>query len=466
MGKKVLVFALTLFLVKYGVAQYDAQGINLLANWKDSSFNHNNMVARYNSIWGWYDEVKQKEYAIMGGKDGTYFIEVTNPSNPVLRAYVKGKVGDCTWREYKAFGNYAYLISDDTHPNIANTFQIVDMSYLPDSVHIIHDSPNILSRAHTLYIDSDKLYCAMVKAPANTYYNMAVYSLADPTNPTLISTLNDDYPTIQGIHDMFVRNDTIYASAQYQGLYIFKLTASNKFEMLGHIIGYPYAGYNHSSWLTPDGKTLVFLDEVPEGLPAKIADVSDLSDIRITSTFNSTEGPTPHNPYIVGQDKLIIAYYQDGIQIFDISDPYNPIRTSYFDTHPQNGNSYLPFYGYDGCWGAYPYLPSGIILAADRQNGLFILQEGEDVKTPKVKSEVVKIWPNPFQNHLTIKASDGIKDVMVSCHDISGRLIYLKNLNLHGNSCQISLGDDIPKGFYILNIKGQGINHTEKLLKQ
>ena len=28
---------------------------------------------------------------------------------------------------------------------------------------------------------------------------------------------------------------------------------------------------------------------------------------------------------------------------------------------------------FDGCWGAYPYLPSGLILATDQQEGLFIL---------------------------------------------------------------------------------------------
>ena len=28
---------------------------------------------------------------------------------------------------------------------------------------------------------------------------------------------------------------------------------------------------------------------------------------------------------------------------------------------------------FDGCWGAYPYLPSGLVLATDQQEGLFIL---------------------------------------------------------------------------------------------
>ena len=29
---------------------------------------------------------------------------------------------------------------------------------------------------------------------------------------------------------------------------------------------------------------------------------------------------------------------------------------------------------FEGCWGAYPYLPSGLILASDQQTGLHILE--------------------------------------------------------------------------------------------
>nr|MBA3900257.1 choice-of-anchor B family protein [Bacteroidota bacterium] len=199
--------------------QYDAQNIDFKSNWKDESFDHTTMETFYNSIWGWHDHSKRREYGILGGKDGTYFIEVTNPENPVFRAYVKGKQSNCIWREFKTYKNYAYLISDDAPPN---SFQIVDMSYLPDSVHVVHDSNEIFETAHTLYIDGDKLYCAHVRKKDGTYYSMAVYSLADPKNPVLLRALSDDYPEIDQVHDMFVRNDTVYASTGFQGLHIFK----------------------------------------------------------------------------------------------------------------------------------------------------------------------------------------------------------------------------------------------------
>jgi len=75
----------------------------------------------------------------------------------------------------------------------------------------------------------------------------------------------------------------------------------------------------------------------------------------------------PHNTHVIG-NYLITSYYTDGVTIVDTSDPYNLIEVAYFDTSPQYQGD-----GYYGCWGAYPYLPSGLILATDRQNGLHVL---------------------------------------------------------------------------------------------
>jgi hypothetical protein len=75
----------------------------------------------------------------------------------------------------------------------------------------------------------------------------------------------------------------------------------------------------------------------------------------------------PHNTHVIG-NYLVTSYYTDGVTIVDASDPYNLIEVAYFDTSPQYEGD-----GYNGCWGAYPYLPSGLILATDRQNGLHVL---------------------------------------------------------------------------------------------
>jgi hypothetical protein len=41
---------------------------------------------------------------------------------------------------------------------------------------------------------------------------------------------------------------------------------------------------------------------------------------------------TPHNPVVMG-NKLYVSWYQAGVQVFDITDPTNPIRKGQYDTY-------------------------------------------------------------------------------------------------------------------------------------
>ena len=65
---------------------------------------------------------------------------------------------------------------------------------------------------------------------------------------------------------------------------------------------------------------------------------------------------------------LITSYYTDGIHITDASQPSELIEIGYYDTSLRSGVQA------EGCWGAYPFLPSGLILATDIEEGLFVLQ--------------------------------------------------------------------------------------------
>ena len=81
-------------------AQYPSQNITLLSHWDTAITAAEPAYAiRYNSVWGWVDPQDNKEYAIIGSTDGTYFIDVTIPTAPVVRAYVAGRRNQCIWRE-------------------------------------------------------------------------------------------------------------------------------------------------------------------------------------------------------------------------------------------------------------------------------------------------------------------------------------------------------------------------------
>ena len=467
MKKYLLLIILAVFSTTEIFAQFPHQNINLLSIWDNPSVVGEPVYGiRYQGCWGWADTSNGKEYAIIGAsKPGTYIIEVTNPFAPVQRAYIPG-IGNANtsiWHEIKSYGKYLYIASDDGGPN---TFQIADMSYLPDSVHIVHNDSTIFKRSHTIYVDGNKLYCGSVGRPGNVHYSMAVYSLANPALPQLLRALDQDYPAISYVHDMFVRNDTVYASCGTQGLYIFKFnTGSNTFTMLGNLPN-PSGNYNHSSFLTDDGQTLINCEEVPTGLPVKMVDVSDVTNPGIITTFSSASGATPHNPYIKN-GRAVIAWYQDGIQVYDISVPSAPVRIGYFDTDTLTGSG-----AYSGCWGAYTDLPSNVILASDMQNGLFVL-EANNILTVGMEAaaspeQTSTVYPNPARNNIFIDyGCDRDMPAVISVVDINGKTVLSRREKLWKGKNHFTV-DVSPsaEGIYAVTLSGNaGVISTGKFIR-
>jgi choice-of-anchor B domain-containing protein len=430
---------------------FDASNVTLMSRWFDANMPAEpQFAAKYNSCYGYYDALNNKEYAILGSTKGTHIIDVSNPGSPIEVDFVAGRRDSCVWREYKTYKHYLYAVSDDAPPN---SLQIIDLSYLPDSVNVIHDSDTIFQKSHTIYIDGNKLYCGVLTTLTNQYA-MGVYSLNDPEHPQFLADLESFYPQYYQVHDMFVRNDTVYASCGFEKMQIFKFDSlNNSFNQLGSLTNYPEAGYNHSSTLTQNGEYLIFADEVPAELGMKIVNVSDLSDIQITSVFRSNLGATPHNPYLK-EDKVLIAYYRDGLQIFDVSNPSNPLRTGYFDTHPQNGNSYSG-QAYQGAWGAYPFLPSGIVLVSDMQFGLFVLDANTALGMPRLDKKNVErtitLSPNPAETSCVILGLPESK-ALIELVDIHGRslLSHFKQEN-SGTSLNLNL-ESINPGVYQIRV--------------
>jgi len=74
-----------------------------------------------------------------------------------------------------------------------------------------------------------------------------------------------------------------------------------------------------------------------------------------------------------------------------------------------------------------------------------------------------KIYPNPTNNILTIKTIKNFGEVNLTLTDINGREILTKKVALFGKvDLDIS---NITTGIYILNIKGEQINTSEKIIK-
>lgn len=477
--KKIIYSLISLLFLQVSAQVYPSQNINLIGHISPNTATTGLAQGdqRYSGCWGWYQSSKNKEYAISGGSSGTYFIDISSPTTPTVSDYVPGKTA-CIWREIKTYQNICYVASDDFG---TNRFQIIDMQYLPDSVHVIHDGNSYFNRSHTLWIDNDKLYCGSVTYTNNpAFASMAVYSLATPTAPTLIRRLEQDHPFIQHVHDMYVRNDTIYANCGNQGMYLFQLTASNTFTQIGSYINYASgSNYNHSSYLTPNGKHLVFCDEVPSGLPIRIVDVQNFSNITPVSSFIPYSTSTPHNPYLISNSIAVVSCYQDGLLVYNIANPASPLVAGFFDTYPWGGAPSGNYLGgpYRGNWGAYPWLPSGLIIANDMQTGVFILDPsaaysntvGINLPTSTVgldkysQKNNFNLFPNPASNKITIKYASK-NDVRLQITNVLGDVVFEKTYKDGINeSLWIS---ELTDGAYLIKITEEDTIVVKKLIVQ
>ena len=438
MQKASILFLLIFFL---RIDLYSQQNTNLLFHWQDTTLVGSNAYNNtYNEIWGL--NINGSEIAVIGSTAGTHFFDVSNPLVSTEVAFVAGAYTGpgVIHRDYHDFDGYLYIVCDEGSPS---TLQIVDISNLPTSVNIVYDSNNLLNKVHNIFIDTAtaKLYaCATGDA-------MEVFSLTNPDNPTLIYTYND----VGHVHDAYVKNDTAFLNCGNDGLRIMDFTMVNNSGdtpvELASYTSYPDAGYNHSGWLTDDGTIYAMQDE-NHGYDVKILDVSDYSNISVLATFNSGVDPNSmaHNG-IIKDDLLYIAYYHDGLRVFDISNPSNPIQVNYYDTYlPNNHNSYK------GAWGVYPYLNSGNVLVSDMQTGLYVFELNANSPTEiKEEKKPSYIYPNPITLSFII---NNLYADLIIMYDVFGRAVRTEKLNKNIN---IFNRNNIKDGLYLIEFYKEGL---------
>ena len=112
----------------------------------------------------------------------------------------------------------------------------------------------------------------------------------------------------------------------------------------------------------------------------------------------------PHNTFVYG-NFLVTSYYRDGVVIHDATYPSNLIEVGNYDTAPSMSGD-----GFNGCWGVYPYLPSGLIIASDIEEGLFILGPTYQQAAYLVGNVTDVVTTNALDNVLVEIVASGITD--------------------------------------------------------
>ncbi|MCB0737957.1 MAG: choice-of-anchor B family protein [Bacteroidetes bacterium] len=407
----------------------------------------------FNDIWGWADGTG-REYAIMGSLDSIYFIDVTDPANPIEVDAEPGRDVNCIHRDFKTYKHYCFAVADEGFSSL----QVFDLQYLPDSVHKVYDSDEFGYRAHNIFIEGSKLYLA-ANLSKEKFSALRVLNIENPSKPKLLFDLEAQGINLDYVHDIYVRNDTAICSGGEDGIYVFNVFDSieksgSKFyapgmELTGGMATYPNKGYNHSSAMDKTGKYIYFADE-NHGLALKVMAQKDNRGWSVVKEFGHEheKGSIAHNPFVNG-DLLYVSYYQQGVQVYDISVPDSPVRVGFYDTYPRN----MGFDGLDGCWGVYPYLPSGNIIASDQYFGLYVFGELSSISRPQ-KVSVLNVYPNPVSLGGIMGLNLEKPIVSISLHDLNGKLIKSFPPTTRGNEpFNIQFPENLVGGTYQLRVE-------------
>jgi choice-of-anchor B domain-containing protein len=352
---KSLAFTPLLLLLLNFKAQNNPLNVEQVAHVPLSSFQ---VPSDLNDIWGWVDN-EGNEYAIVGTRQGTSVFDLSTPSEPVEVFFEQGL--NSIWRDVKTYGDFAYITTE-----AQNGLLIIDLSPLPLSNDLTtyyynYSSSADWNKAHNIFID-DRGYAYIFGANRGNGGCIILDLNLDPTQPVEIADINNWYA-----HDGMVHGDTLFLANGSDSFFsIWDVSTPSNPVLLAQnpTVGF----YSHNIWSSDDGN-YVYTTEEDNGGHLSEFDISNFNNIELTDKIQAEPGNNimPHNAFFIN-DYIINSYYTTGIQLFDVKNKGNLINVGHFDTSPNYAGP-----GSDGCWGVYPWLPSGLIIASDIQEGLYVL---------------------------------------------------------------------------------------------
>ena len=341
---------------------------------------------RANDNWGWTDSETGREYALVGRNDGTSFIDITDPTNPML-------IGDLPktsntprsqlWRDIKTYRDHAFIVADGAGAHGMQVFDLTrlrdvvdppvvfdpDLLYRGDGLNVVESSHNIIINEETGFAYLTSRGCA----------GMHMVDISEPMEPTFVGCSEPG-----GTHDA---QCIVYRGPDesYRGREICLRMSGNRFQISDvtdksnpvelSTASHPNPAYMHQGWVTEDHRYFIMDDESDviagnvETTRTLVWELDDLEDPILVKEFFGSLPASAHNLYVKG-DFTYQANYKYGLHILDTSDPLNPVEVGMFDTSPFGTGP-----GFGGAWSTYPFFDSGTILVTSMQEGLFMLKK-------------------------------------------------------------------------------------------
>ncbi len=337
-----------------------------------------------NDIWGWTHPDTGVEYALIGLRNGTAFVDLSDPVDPILIGLLPTHSFNSSWRDIKVYQNHAYIVSEAGDHGM-QIFDLMQLSTVTNPPVTFSETAHFDSfgSAHNIAINEETGYAY----PVGTGFlagGPLFLNIQDPTNPLPSGGFDADGYThdaqvvvYNGPDADHVGREICFASNE-NSLTIVDVEDKGDPEQISWT-GYDNVNYTHQGWLTEDHRYYLMNDELDEyngdvtNTRTIIWDCLDLDAPVVIGEHYGTTAAIDHNMYVMG-DKVYQANYTAGLRVLDLSDIANGnlLEVGHFDVHEQNDDTV-----FDGAWSVFPYFESGLIIISSIEKGLFVVRASE-----------------------------------------------------------------------------------------
>lgn len=357
---------------------YPCDGYDLMAHFSKEDLS----VAGGNDIWGWTDPNTLREYAIVGNRSQTTFIDITDPIDPQVIGFIPTPTSASNWQDIKVYKDHAFIVSEAGNHGML----VFDLTRLRDP----QESPTTFEAdarytefgsSHNIVINEDTGYAYVVGG--NTFIGGPHFvNIQDPLNPIAAGGFDEagythdaQVVTYSGPDDDYFGNEIFVGSNEDEVVIADVTDKENPFII--STVSQDNVGYTHQGWLDEDHTLFYANDEFDEsefGFNSRtlVFDLSDLDNPQYLGPFFGPTQAVDHNVYVKG-DELYISNYTAGMRVADISQSPNLasiMDIGFFDTYIEDNDT-----KFSGVWSVYPYFNSGNIVISDISRGFFIVRK-------------------------------------------------------------------------------------------
>ena len=365
-----------------------SRNIEVLANLTIADMGAEGANVFGNDCWGWTDSTTGKEYALVGLRHRTTFVDISDPTNPQYLGFLPTENGLSVWRDMKVYNDHIFVVADGSSGHGMQVFDLTNLrtadpqdpqEYSPAAYY--GDS----GPAHNIAINEDTGYAYILGSNVANGGIHAV-NIQNPLNPVFAGEFASDGYTHDAVIVSYNGPDPDYSGQEIafachpnsgnDRLTIVNVTDKSNMTMVSST-EYPLGRYSHQCWMTDDHRYIYLGDELDEDpdLPAidtrmHVFDCLDLDNPQYLGFHSGATGAIDHNLLILG-NKIFSANNGAGMRVLEIdpADPVNLTEIGFVDTFPSDD---LPLF--TGAWACWPYFESGNVIINDRQGGLFIVR--------------------------------------------------------------------------------------------